>query len=65
MSTKTIRLQKVIADAGYTSRRKAEELISEGKVKVNGRTVRVLGTKVDPTADAIEVQGVALESSNV
>lgn len=41
------RLQKVIAQAGIASRRKAEELIIEGKVKVNGKTVTELGTKVD------------------
>ena len=40
------RLQKVIAQSGVTSRRKAEELIKEGKVKVNGVVVTELGTKV-------------------
>lgn len=40
------RLQKVIANAGLASRRKAEELITEGRVKVNGQTVTVLGTQV-------------------
>lgn len=40
------RLQKVIAQAGICSRRKAEELILNGKVKVNGKVVNVLGTKV-------------------
>ena len=43
------RLQKVIAAAGITSRRKAEELITEGKVKVNGKTITELGTKVNPS----------------
>ena len=41
------RLQKIIASSGYTSRRKAEELILKGKVTVNGNIVRELGTKVD------------------
>ena len=41
-----IRLQKVIADSGYCSRRQAEKLITEGKVKVNGETCAILGTKV-------------------
>lgn len=41
------RLQKVIANSGYTSRRKAEELILSGKVKVNGTVVKELGTKVN------------------
>ena len=42
------RLQKVIAQAGIASRRKAEELIKEGNVKVNGEIVKELGTKVSP-----------------
>lgn len=50
------RLQKVIAASGYTSRRKAEELITKGKVSVNGKTVRELGTKVD-AKDEIIVEG--------
>lgn len=41
------RLQKVIAQSGITSRRKAEELIQQGKVKVNGKVVTTLGTQVD------------------
>ncbi len=43
-----IRLQKRIADCGYCSRRKAEDLIVDGKVKVNGKVVTKLGTKVSP-----------------
>ena len=43
-----IRLQKYIADCGVTSRRKAEELIIQGKIKVNGKVVTELGTKVNP-----------------
>lgn len=54
------RLQKVIAHAGMASRRKAEELILEGKVKVNGKTVKELGVKVGPN-DKVEVNGVPLE----
>lgn len=57
------RLQKVIADAGYTSRRKAEELIIKGKVMVNGQVIRELGTKVD-SSDAIVVNGVKLEKQD-
>lgn len=53
------RLQKVIANAGVTSRRKAEKLILAGKVKVNGKVVTELGTKVSPT-DRIEVDGIPL-----
>lgn len=43
------RLQKVIANSGYTSRRKAEKLIIDGQVKVNGQVIRELGTKVSPS----------------
>lgn len=55
------RLQKVIAAAGVTSRRKAEILIKEGNVKVNGETVTELGTKVSRN-DRVEVNGVQLQS---
>jgi len=51
------RLQKIIAAAGIASRRKAEELISSGRVAVNGRTVTELGTKADPEQDHIRVNG--------
>lgn len=51
------RLQKVIARAGRASRREAERLISEGRVKVNSSTVTALGTKVDPAHDTLEVDG--------
>ena len=52
-----IRLQKAIAQAGLASRREAERLIEEGRVAVNGRVVKRLGTLVDPQKDAIEVDG--------
>ena len=45
-----IRLQKVIAERGYCSRRKAEEYILEGKVKVNGKIINTLGVKVNPNS---------------
>ena len=57
------RLQKVIAQSGLTSRRKAEELIKLGKVKVNGKIVTELGTKVD-SKDTIEVDNKILEKEN-
>ncbi|MEK4629316.1 MAG: pseudouridine synthase [Solibacillus sp.] len=57
------RLQKVIAYAGVASRRKAEQLILEGKVRVNGNIVRELGTKVS-NSDEIEVEGVKLEKED-
>ncbi len=53
------RLQKVIANSGYCSRRKAEELICNGEVKVNGKIVTELGTCVDKS-DAITVSGKSL-----
>lgn len=53
------RLQKVIANSGYTSRRKAEELILKGKVRVNGEIVKELGIKVSGN-DFIEVEGNSL-----
>lgn len=56
------RLQKVIANLGYCSRRKAEELIKEGKVLVNGEVVLELGTKVGK-GDTIEVEGVSLDKN--
>lgn len=48
-----IRLQKYIADCGITSRRKAEELIKQGKIKVNGNIVTELGTKINPQKDVV------------
>jgi len=52
-----IRLQKAIADAGFCSRRTAEEWIEQGFVTVNGKKTTVLGTKVDPKRDTIVVRG--------
>ncbi|HII71971.1 TPA: rRNA pseudouridine synthase [Candidatus Woesearchaeota archaeon] len=54
------RVQKIIANAGITSRRRAEELIAEGKVKVNGKVIG-LGDKADPDRDNIIVDGKKLE----
>ena len=51
-----IRIQKVLSDAGYCSRRKAEELIARGKVKVNGHPAEI-GMKVAPVSDLISVGG--------
>lgn len=51
------RLQKALAHAGVASRRKCEELILQGRVRVNGQVVTQLGTKVDPGQDTIEVDG--------
>ncbi|WP_088007478.1 pseudouridine synthase [Indiicoccus explosivorum] len=54
------RLQKVLAHAGVASRRKAEQMILDGKVRVNGKVVKELGTKV-AGSDAIEAEGVTIE----
>jgi 23S rRNA pseudouridine2605 synthase len=51
------RLQKIISTAGVTSRRKAEALIREGRVTVNGQVITELGTKADPAKDHIKVNG--------
>ena len=54
------RLQKILAHAGVASRRKAEELIAEGRVEVNGKVIRELGTKADLEEDQIKVDGRAI-----
>ena len=54
------RLQKIIAESGYASRRKAEELIKKGKVIVNGKVVTELGTKAS-FGDDILVEGKKIE----
>ena len=48
-----IRLQKFLANSGVASRRKCEELIAQGKIKVNGEVVTELGTKIDPEVDKV------------
>jgi len=52
-----VRLQKLISEAGVASRRAAEQLILDGRVMVNGRTVRELGTRADPVTDEVKVDG--------
>ena len=51
------RLQKILAHAGIASRRKAEELIEQGRVSVNGHIVQEMGTRADPASDTIAVDG--------
>jgi pseudouridine synthase len=51
------RLHKILAHAGIASRRAAERLIAEGRVTVNGKAVREMGTKADPARDDIRVDG--------
>lgn len=57
------RLQKIMARAGLASRRKAEELIQQGRVLINGQVVTRLGTKADPAEDIIEVNGRPVEQA--
>ena len=57
-----MRLQKYLSSAGFCSRRKGEEYIKEALVKVNGKTVLELGTKVDPQSDRIEVNGTLVQA---
>jgi 23S rRNA pseudouridine2605 synthase len=52
-----VRLQKFLAQAGVSSRRKAEALIAAGSVRVNGTAITTLGTSVDPARDRVEVDG--------
>jgi pseudouridine synthase len=58
------RLQKLMAQAGIGSRRDCEKLITEGRVRVNGR-VATLGDKADPSADTVEVNGRALKLKHI
>lgn len=51
------RLQKILANAGIASRRKAEELITAGRVSVNGKTITELGSKADLATDKVKVDG--------
>ncbi len=55
------RLQKLLAHAGVASRRRAEVLIQEGRVRVNGEVVTQLGVQVDPETDRVDVDGVPVE----
>jgi 23S rRNA pseudouridine2605 synthase len=57
------RLQKILAQAGIASRRHAEELITEGRVQVNGQVVTTLGSKADPSRDHIRVDGKLLHGA--
>jgi len=56
-----VRLQKVLANAGVASRRVSEQLIAEGRVRVNGEVVSELGSRIDPENDLVDVDGVAVQ----
>lgn len=55
MTSEPIRLQKALSIAGIASRRKAEELMLQGRVKVNGKVARELGVRIDPQVDQVMV----------
>jgi pseudouridine synthase len=59
----TARLQKILSAAGVASRRTAETLIAQGRVSVNGATLTTLGTRADPEADDIRVDGRRVRTS--
>ncbi len=59
----TVRIQKFLAASGVDSRRACEELVAEGRVRVNGRVVRELPAFVTPDADRVEVDGVTVRPS--
>lgn len=59
--SKEVRLQKFLAESGVASRRQAEKLILEGKVRVNGKTIQVLGTKVNPELDTVQIGNLTLQ----
>src|SRR5690242_20477328 len=58
------RLQKILAHAGVASRRKAEEMITQGRVSVNGHIVAELGAKADVDEDVIKVDGKKIRVSS-
>ena len=58
-----VRLQKFMADCGVASRRACETLIVDGRVKVNGKVVRILGTKIDPLKHQVVVDGKQLTNN--
>ena len=58
-----MRLNKIIADAGITSRRGADELIADGRVTVDGRLIRELGAKIDPDNHEVAVDGETIKRS--
>ena len=58
-----IRLNKIIADSGVASRRRADELIEEGRVSVNGEVIRQMGAKFDPATSQVMVDGETIKVS--
>lgn len=56
-----VRLQKVLAAAGVASRRAVEEMIVKGRIKVNGKVCKELGTRIDPEVDQVQVDGMPVQ----
>jgi len=56
-----IRINKFLAKSGVASRRKAEQFVLDGKVEVNGKIVRELGTKIDPEKDEVKMKGESIK----
>ncbi|MEV7693623.1 pseudouridine synthase [Microbacterium sp. NPDC089189] len=56
-----VRLQKALANAGVASRRVAEQMIAEGRVRVNGTVVDALGSRIRPETDMVDVDGIAVQ----
>lgn len=59
-----VRLQKYLAEAGIASRRKAEELILQGKIQVNGKVITELGTKINPEKDEVKYNNKIVKEEN-
>ncbi len=58
-----IRLNKFLAQAGVASRREVDKMIAEGRIKVNGQVVQVLGYKIDDEKDRVDVEGRRVEKA--
>src|SRR3954469_20116167 len=59
------RLQKFLSQAGVSSRRQAERLMLEGRIRVNGHVITQLGTKVDPERDSVKVDGKIIRNEHL
>lgn len=59
-----VRLNKYLSECGIASRRKADELIAQGRVSVNGQSIKSLGYKVDPQTDQVKVDGQNIKQEN-
>ncbi|QDV71495.1 Ribosomal large subunit pseudouridine synthase B [Rosistilla carotiformis] len=64
-TTSAVRLQRILASAGFGSRRKCEELITDGRVDIDGQTVTELGTRVNPQTAKVRVDGVTIKQAKL